>query len=202
MSILKLPFMAERGEEILVGGHLTKIYQLTPTAIGSLRVIAKPVIAAFATLFSPTERDGGVEQHFEKSGENVSQRVKTTGLSPEVIQMRVTQRASAVEALIEGLTGPAGLQVVSIVVHDALRLPEPSPAERDAFLKSVSLETLIELLSGIWKVNERALSPLVQKLGLSTEALKGAVQARLRAVRGDEAAPPESATSQPTSTGS
>lgn len=187
MSILSLPFMSVRFQEHPVNGVQTKFHGITPKALGGLKGIAKPFFKAVSVLFSSAEKDSGAEQTYTKSEAGaVSQVVKSASASAEVLRLRTEQRSMAIEQLIESLLGESTTHLLVMVIFDSLRLPQPSGTEREEFLSAISMDTLVEILHGIAKVNEKTFAPLLERAGVSPTALRKAVESRLRVVPQEE----------------
>lgn len=184
MVLSKLPFLTRYSEPHTVGGQDVTVYRASTSMLQKLRVVAKPVVRACVTLFADTNKDAGVEQKQTRTGEDFSHEVKSSALSTETIKVRNAQRTEAVDLLIESLLGDGSKLLLACLISDALKDTEPTSVEADEFFRNLGIDTLQELLTAIWRVNEKTFAPLMERAGMSSAALKEAVQSKLRAVSG------------------
>lgn len=184
MSLLKLPFLTGRQPtEFTIGGHPTKVFRASARMLQHIRMVGKPTVRAFVALFADTTKDVSVEQTNKKTGEDFSQQVKSTALAPELATLRMEQKLSAVDQLLEGVLGETGSRLLCLLIADMLDQPEPAtPTEINDFLKALPLDILKQLLTAFWEVNKETFSPLLEGWGLTTATLKQAVGSRLKAV--------------------
>lgn len=196
MALLKLPFLNRYSEPHTIGGAETQVFRASTSMLQKLRVVAKPVLRAFVTLFANTDKDAGVEQKQSRTGEDFYTEVKSTAVSTDTIKVRNEQRTAAVDLLIDSLLGDGSKLLLAALISDALKEPEPSSVEADEFFKALGIDTLQELLTAIWRVNEKTFAPLMERAGMSSAALKEAVQSKFRVVGKDtEATSPTSSSS-------
>ena len=182
MSLLKLPFLNRYSEPHTIGGAEVQVFRASTSMLQKLRVVAKPVLRSFVTLFANTDKDAGVEQKQSRTGEDFFHEVKSSAVSTDTIRVRNEQRTAAVDLLIDSLLGDGSKLLLAALISDALKQPEPSSTEADEFFKTLGIDTLQELLTAIWRVNEKTFAPLMERAGMSSAALKEAVQSKLRVV--------------------
>lgn len=184
MSLLKLPFLTGRQPtEFTIGGHPVKVYRASARMLQHLRMVGKPTVRAFVALSADTTKDVSVEQTNKKTGEDFSQQVKSTALAPELATLRMEQKLSAVDQLLEGVLGETGSRLLCLLIADMLDQTEPAtPTEVNDFLKQLPIDILKQLLAAFWEVNKETFAPLLAGWGLDATTLKQAVGSRLRAV--------------------
>jgi hypothetical protein len=174
--MVTLPFLSRPIIEHIVQGEVLKFRPASTGALRRLRSVGKPIIKAIGVLFSDRKQDVGQESVTSRnpSGEEQT-RVRIDPMQADLLQMRSAQRDAALEGLIDGLLGTEAAMVLADLLWDALpdTLPASTPkGEREAYINQLPAESLLELVNGLFKANEKVLGPLKDRAGSMGSALK------------------------------
>lgn len=176
--------------EVKIGDKTFMVYQISGGLIFEAQDVLIPLFNSMGHFFGSTKNDIGYQHHSEvdPAGKVIEDQT-SLAISPELAKLRATQRDMAVANLVTGILSPKTKVLVERVIMDALpdiwpradaNPAEPKPKEGE-ILAYIGMESTIELLKAIWKVNEKLLHPLMAAIepGLDNvkAKMKGAVVA-------------------------
>lgn len=173
---LNLPFLTRHTETYVVQGKELTFHAMTYGMVMRLRTAAKPVLKALSVLFADKRTDTGQESvTVENKDGDKQNRLAITAASPDVIRIRSDERALAIDGLLEGLLGgESGHLIIDVLCNS---LPDDMPqnlskTQKMELAEKMPMETLVEMLHGVFKANEKLLAPFKERAGTATTALR------------------------------
>lgn len=171
-----LPFLTRHNVIHVVQGQEMKFHALTYGMVMRLRTVAKPLMKAFSVLFADKRNDTGQESTTSETREGDKQnRVSIASANPDVIKLRTDERTHAIEQLLDGALGGESSHVLIDILCNAL--PDDLPqnftkSQKSEFAEELPMETLVEMIEGVLKANEKLWAPFKSRAGAATSALR------------------------------
>lgn len=176
--------------EASIAGKTECFYSVSPDTMFELRGLAKPLARALSILFTPIGQESGVkEQTFKRDGPDGHEEgtsVDVMPVDPKVVEMKLKQRADAIESVIEAAGEQKNRYALGRFILDSRRTPEERRAGK--LVKDDEIKVLLsgkvcdavafgQMLQAALKANAGAFGALGGKMAALVEPAEAAVNA-------------------------
>ena len=161
-----------------VNGVDQAFYPITVQTMFKLRDIGTPISQALAVLFSKNDNDARKElrqvTNTEADGsstssvEDIQEKVEL-----DTIMYRDGQKRDAIKTLLDEFTSAKNLGIVGDIIRASMRDIGTGDIPSIEFMNALSLDIIVEMVSGVLAANAGVFEPIVGKL---TEAIKERMQ--------------------------
>ena len=184
-----------------VCGKPLNFFPVTLRTLFALKDVAKPLSKAVAVLFSDHKNDYGTTER-EFGGDPGGREIIINPIAVEVIKLRETQQAQAIENLIEALTADKTQNTIGTLIMDSLREVFP-PGDKanppvSEFMGTLGAAQIYPMLVGVSKANKGLFGPLADRLSEMGKRVGASVESKLGAKGGSTTPSPSPSNPSPT----
>lgn len=157
-----LSFLDPRPTEHKINDQTTLFYPITVGMAFELRTVGRSAAQALSTFFTDTNQDyGSVDRRFGKEGSDEGQEMVIESITPALAELRYKQRTQAIDSLIESFLNEDNKILLGKIILSSLKNTDTDPS---AFIETLPLPALGQLLIGVAKANKEVLGPLAGKV--------------------------------------